>query len=581
MRLGTAALGLLAAAAIGCNDDVRPPLGRESDALASATPKRGGVLRMATYTDIRSLDAAVAFDEVSNAIEQLLYAKLVEFAPSGQVEPDLAESWTVSEDGLRYVFRLRPGVRFHDGDEVLASDFKRSIERSLSPDTPCPASSFYERIKGYADYTGKKTKELEGVVVLGDHLLAIELSEPDATLLAVLALPVAAPVCRSAGRTFEREFSLKACGAGPYKLKSWEPGRSVTVERFAGYYRPELPYLDGIEWALSVPNFTQRFKFEAGEQDFIRDFSHADFMRYRASPAWKGRGDFEPSKAVHSFFMNTEMPPFDRVEIRRAVAAAVDREQIAKIRPGLVRPASRLIPPAVPGHDPSPGQRFDYAAALEHMRKGGYPYDPATGKGGYPEEIDYVTVGGSFEQEAAEVYQQQLARIGIRIRVKALAWSAYLAASARRGSAKLGTDGWAMDFPDPSDFFEPILSTKAITDEDSQNRAFWSNKEFDGLLDQARRELVWERRMELYRRAEAIVVDEAPWCISYNKQWFELWHPYVHGYVTHPALSEHVGAVWIDEGAKRRAIAARGAPPFSRAGTEAMLARFAAPPGRR
>ena len=571
----------LAAVLTACGDDgVRGPLGEPGH--EGDPPTRGGRLRMASYTDVRSLDAAVAFDEVAHALEQLIYAKLIEFSPTGQgFEPDLAESWSVSADGKRYVFQLRRGVLFQDGSPFDASDVKRSLERSLSPDTPNPASSFFERILGYRAYVSRKAKELEGVKVEGEHVVAIELSEPDATLLAAMALPVAAPVCRSAGRAYDREFSSHACGAGPFRLRAWEPGRSVTLDRFDGYYRPGLPWLDGVDWQLGMPIFTQRFKFESGDLDFVRELGEADLQRYVHSPLWKGRGEWEPGKAVHSFYMNTERAPFDNAELRRAVAAAIDRDQIAAIRPGSVRAATRLIPPSVVGHDPSPGQRFDYLAALAHMKSAGFAYDPATGRGGYPREIDFVTIGGSFEQEAAEVYQQQLARIGVRIRLRTLAWSAYLAETARRGATTMGSDGWAMDYPDPSDFFEPIFHSRAITDEDSQNRSFFRNAELDRLIDEARIETDLEKRLPLYRRAEQIVIDEAPWALVYTKRWFEIWHPYLRGYHIHPALSEHVGFAWIDEAARRRAVSAKSALPLSRDALAARLASWAERPRKR
>lgn len=548
-RLSSLLAAACAAAALGCDAQVRGPIGAEGP---PRPPERGGWLRVASYVDIRSLDPAVAFDEAANTVEHFLLAKLIDFSPTGQgFVPDLAERWEQSPDGLRVVFHLRRGALFHDGSEVLAADLKRSIERALHPDTPCPVSSFYERIQGYKAYTTGKAPRLEGVKVEGDYTLAIELSEPDATLLSVMALPIMAPVCKSAGATYDRNFSKQVCGAGPFRLKDWEIGRAIRVERFEGYYDRSLPYLDGIEYSLAVPNFTQRFKFEDGQLDYIRELSEADMVRYLASPLWKGHGAWEPSRAVHSLFMNTEMPPFDNVSFRRAISAAINRDEVASVRSSSVRPATRLIPPAVPGHDPSPGQRFDLARALEHMREAGYPYDPATGRGGYPRELTYVTISDSFDIEAAQVLQQQLARIGVRFRIRAQGWPAYLAETSRRKTVAFGADGWSADFPDPSDFFEPLFATRAISEEESQNRAFYSNPRLDALLDDARRETSQERRFAMYRQAEQIVLDDAPWALIYTKRWFELWHPYLHGYQIHPAHSEHLAFVWIDQKARR------------------------------
>jgi ABC-type transport system substrate-binding protein len=546
----------------GCDAPVPPPVGVASAAHAGP-PERGGWLRMASYTDVRTLDSAVAFDEGSNPIEHLIYAQLIEFSPDGKgFVPDLAARHEISEDGRRYTFHLRENALFHDGQPVLAADVKRSMERALHPDTPCPVSSFYERIVGYREFTKRQAPEIRGIVVTGERSLAIELSEPDATLLAVLALPIMAPVCRSAGHLYDRDFSSHPCGAGPFKMVSWEPGRVVRVERFAGYYDPALPYLDGVEWSIAVPTFTQRFKFESGQLDYLREFSETDLLRYLASPAWKGQGQWEPSKGVHSIFMNTEMAPFDSVELRRAVASAINRDEVAAIRPGSIHPASRIIPPAIPGYNPEPGQRFDLPAALEHMRKAGFPYDPATGRGGYPRELSFLAVGDSFDTEAAQIYQQQLARIGIRLRIRATGWPAYLAESSRRKTVAFGSDGWSADYPDPGNFFEPLFTAAAITEEESQNRAFYVNPALDQLLEEARKELDQTRRFALYKRAEDMVLDDAPWAVTYTKRWYELWQPYLHGYKIHPAVTQRIGFTWLDQKARAQGAVGWAAPPL-------------------
>ena len=573
--------GLAVLLLAACSDEVRPPLGTSSD-RQEGPPMHGGWLHAASFADVRSLDAAVAFDEASNIIEQLLYAKLVDYAPDGKtLVPDLAESWTVSEDGLRYVFELRPHALFHDGSEVTADDVKRSIERALAPDTPNPASSFYERIRGYAAFTSKKAPHLDGVKVEGERTIAIELSEPDATLLAVLALPTVAPVCKSAGSSYDRDFATHPCGAGPYRLAAWEQGKSLRLERFDGYYRPELPYLDGIEWSFSVPTYNQRFKFESGEIDYVRELSETDLFRYLASPSWNGRGEWDEGKAVHSVFLNTSMPPFDDRALRRAVSFAIDPREVSLVRPHLTQPATHVLPPSVPGYDPSPRWVHDPARALAEMQKAGHPFDPSTGKGGLPGTIPYYTVTDSFDLEAALVVQQQLARIGVRIQMRPMGYPAYLAVTGRRGAAQMGADGWSADFLDPSDFFEPLFHSRAIADEDSQNRAFYRNPEVDRLLDEARRERSFERRVALYRRAEEIILDDAPWVMLYRSRAFELWQPYVHGYHVNPALTAHLGFAWIDEGARKRALAGNGAFPFSRDAYAALLDRVRTRGGRR
>jgi ABC-type transport system substrate-binding protein len=534
----------------GCSTGVAPPIGKESGDV----PERGGVLRTAFFTDVRGLDAATAFDTAASAIESLIYDGLVTYDQSGKLVPLLAERIDVSRDGKRYVFPLRRGVTFHDGSELVAADVKRSIERALHVKTPCPVPSYYERIVGYGPYHDGKAEELTGVRVEGDYQLAIELSEPDATFLHIMALPIVAPVCKSAGKVWERSFASQPCGAGPFKVTRYENGQIIRMVRHEGYWDKGKPHLDGIDWFLSMQSFTQRFKFEQGDIDYLRELSEADSLLYRTSPAWRGRGEWEPSLTTGGTFMNAEMPPFDNRHVRRAVSYAIDREQLASVRPGHVQAHAKMVPNVlIPGTPAYPQQSYDIEKALEEMRLAGFPFDPATGQGGYPREIPYLAILDSYAQTAAEIYQQQLAKIGIRIKIQVVGWPTFLAKTGRRKTAPMGFAGWHADFPDASTFFEPILASKAIQDEESQNAAFFSDKDLDQVLEQARRSTDATARLGLYRKAEEIVAREAPWATTYTYSYFELWQPYVRGYRPHPVLSQYLRNAWLDSAGKKLA----------------------------
>jgi ABC-type transport system substrate-binding protein len=223
-----------------------------------------------------------------------------------------------------------------------------------------------------------------------------------------------------------------------------------------------------------------------------------------------------------------------------------------------VAETNRVLPPAVPGPPRDhPMRTHDVARALEQMAAAGYAFDPATGKGGYPHELEYVTVPDSFEQQAAEVYVQQLARIGIRIRLKLMPFASYLAQVCRRKATAMGWIGWGADFPDPSNFFEPTLSSRAIQDDGSQNVAFFAHPELDRVLVDARRERDHTRRMALFQRAEEIVRDQAPWVPTSVSRTPELRQPYVRGYKAHPILPPRLWEVWLDQGARASASAPR------------------------
>lgn len=551
---------------------VRPPIGR-APAPPSDRPVRGGTLRVATTVNVRTLDPALAYDELAGAIEELVFARLVTWDKEGNIVPDLAREVAVQEGGRTYVFSLREGVRFHDGAELYATDVKRSIERTLHPRTPSPGASHYEGIAGFAEFHGGGAQHLAGVRVLGDHAVAIDLSEPDATFLPRMTLAFMAPTCPSSGQVVDRQSPTPPCGAGPFRVERWDRDGAVQLTRHEGYFQPGRPYLDGIEWQTGVRAATQRYKFADGQLDYLRDLSALDAAQYRAAPAWAGLGRWITRKTTNAIFLNTEMPPFDRLPMRRAVAFAVDPSVLERIRPDVVA-LDRVLPDSIPGPPRAePMRRYDPARALEEMAAAGYPYDPRTGRGGYPGVIDYIAVPDSLEQGAAEVFQQQLAAVGIRVRLRLVSYATYLAEIARRRTTRMGCVGWGADFPDPSNFFEPTLSTQAIQDEGSQNYAFFSDAAFDQALAAARAEQDRDRRFAHYARAEAIIRDLAPWVPTYTSRVFELWHPYVRGYERYAVTSPRFNDVWIDPDARaaRSPLSAVGLRAHGRAPGAGLL----------
>src|SRR5262249_10239727 len=148
------------------------------------------------------------------------------------------------------------------------------------------------------------------------------------------------------------------------------------------------------------------------------------------------------------------------------------------------------------------------------------------------------------DQAVAEIWQQQLARIGLRVRLRLLTYASFQAESGRRRASPMGRAGWSADYPDASNFFEPFLSTASIQDEGSDNPSFFSNAELDALLARAHAEPDAAARNALYLRAERIIRDEAPWIPTYGTRSYELWQPYVHGYPPHAVLQQRFADVW-------------------------------------
>ncbi len=558
LLLAGAALLLVGAAV---PNGVVPPRGSRAPSVA---PKRGGVLHVASLVNIRSLDPALAYEEAFRSIAELVFARLITFDAEGRLIPDLATEVPRSPDGRSYTFELRPGLHFHDGSELLARDIQRSFERLLHPKTPTPAASLYLMIQGAKAFHEGKSPHIEGLRVTGDRRITIDLEAPDATFLARLTMPFAAPVCASAGLVADPRSAALPCGAGPFRATSWEADRSLILRRNEAYHQPGRPYLDGVEWLVSLPARSQRYKFEKGDLDFTHDLSASEAALFRASEAWAGQHRWVETQGTNGVFLNTELPPFDRREVRRAVSKALDPSVLTHLRPDMVI-ADRVVPPSIPGVSRQRVmRRFDLDGALEEMARAGYAFDPKTGRGGYPEPIDYIAVPDTWDQQSGEIWQQQLAKIGIRVRLRLVTFAAFLSESGRRRAVPMGKTGWNADFPDPSNFFEPILTTAAISDEGSENSAFFSSAALDALLVRAHGEPDPERRASLYEDAEAIIRDEAPWIPTFGVLRFELWQPRLRGHVRQAVIQARFDQVWIDEGDGPSAALSIGAGPLAR-----------------
>jgi ABC-type transport system substrate-binding protein len=565
MLARVAFFAIFAFSATACEGELPAPLRAAhggGPAEGAVVPTRGGVLELASFADIRALDPANLTDGLAPQMAEALFAGLVDFDAEGKVRADLAERWTVEDGGKTYRFVLRQGARFHDGEEVTSDDVKRSVERALHPSAPNPLTSYFESLAGYAAFTGKKAEHLDGVVTSGRYGVTFRLDRPDAIFLPCLAMLALRPTCKSAGDRYADTW--EPCGAGPFKLPpgGWDRGRQLRLVRHEGYHIPGLPRLDGVRWTFHVNPTSQRFKLTRGELGMMRDFLSPDLVAFQADPRWKPFGAFEADKQVDGEVMNTEVPPFDNVEIRRAVAAAVDREQLRKVRPTNMRVLGRPLPPGVQGYDEAvPEQRFDLEAALEHMRKAGHPYDPVTGRGGWPHPIPYLVYKQGLSEGTAQVLAQQLARIGLRLEIRIVNYPTFMALVGRRKQSAMSPGFWQQDFPGALSFLEPLWSSRSINEEDSNNWSFYKDARVDDLLDRARREPTEERRNRLTSDAQRILVEDAPWAFTYGYRAFVQQQPYVRELPPHPVWSVELTKTWLDRAAgpvASRALFGRG-----------------------
>ncbi|MBY5580891.1 ABC transporter substrate-binding protein [Rhizobium leguminosarum] len=421
---------------------------------AQEMPKQGGDIVVTYKDDITTLDPAIGYDWVNWSMIKSLYSRLMDYAPgTPNPVPSLAESFTVSPDGLTYTFKLHKGVKFSNGREVVASDVKYSIERAVDPKTQGPGAGFFGAIKGFEDETGGKTTTLSGIETPDDSTVIFNLSRPDATFLHVLAINFASVVPKEAVEAAAGDFGKKPVGSGTFILKDWTIGQQLVFERNKDYFVKGVPYIDSFKVEVGQEPLVALLRLQKGEVDIAGDgIPPAKFLEIKNSA--DGAQMIVDGEQLHTGYitLNTKVKPFDNVKVRQALNMAINKERITRILNGRATPANQPLPPLMPGYDKSfTGYAYDVAKAKALLAEAGYP-------DGF-ETVLYST-NTDPQPRIAQAIQQDLAAVGVKAEVRALAQANVISAGGTEGEAPMiwsGGMAWIADFPDPSNFYGPIL----------------------------------------------------------------------------------------------------------------------------
>ncbi|MGO6723638.1 ABC transporter substrate-binding protein (plasmid) [Rhizobium ruizarguesonis] len=422
--------------------------------MAEETPKQGGDIVVTYKDDITTLDPAIGYDWVNWSMIKSLYSRLMDYAPgTPNPVPSLAESFTVSPDGLIYTFKLHKGVKFSNGREVVASDVKYSIERAVDPKTQGPGAGFFGAIKGFEDETGGKTTTLSGIETPDDSTVIFNLSRPDATFLHVLAINFASVVPKEAVEAAAGDFGKKPVGSGTFILKDWTIGQQLVFERNKDYFVKGVPYIDSFKVEVGQEPLVALLRLQKGEVDIAGDgIPPAKFLEIKNSA--DGAQMIVDGEQLHTGYitLNTKVKPFDNVKVRQALNMAINKDRITRILNGRATPANQPLPPLMPGYDKSfTGYAYEVAKAKALLAEAGYP-------DGF-ETVLYST-NTDPQPRIAQAIQQDLAAVGVKAEVRALAQANVISAGGTEGEAPMiwsGGMAWIADFPDPSNFYGPIL----------------------------------------------------------------------------------------------------------------------------
>ncbi|WIJ25139.1 ABC transporter substrate-binding protein [Devosia sp. RR2S18] len=475
--------------------------------------------------------AGTTFDASSRA----LYNRLVQFTPgTTQTEPGLAESWDVSEDGLEYTFHLRPGVKFHSTDyftptrDLNADDVIFSFERQWQEDHPWYA------------YSPGITWEYFNSMSMGDLISSIEkvddltvkfvLNRPEAPFVANMAMDFASILSAEYAAQLEEAGTLdqlnqQPIGTGPFEFVNYQQDAVIRYAANQDYWE-DVPEIENLVFAITVDPAVRAQRLQAGECQVMPYPNPADLPTLQNDPNLTVME--QEGLNVGYLAYNTQQEPFDNPEVRRALNMAIDKQAIIDaVFEGSGSIAKNPIPPSMWGYnDDIEDYEYDPEAARQLLADAGVE--------DLSMKVWAMPVSRPYNPDArrmAELIQADFSEVGVDVEIVSMEWAEYLAQSSavdRDGAVLLG---WTGDNGDPDNFLAVLLGCDAVG---SANRAQWCNEEFEALIQEAKTTTDQEERAELYRQAQVIFKDQAPWATIAHSVVFMPMTNEVQGYVMDP-----------------------------------------------
>ncbi|MBB4004951.1 MAG: ABC transporter substrate-binding protein [Aurantimonas endophytica] len=469
-------------------------------AMAQTPPD---VLVVGQVAEPKSLDPQAVTATNDFRILVNLYDGLVRFRKGTmEVEPALATSWTISDDGLTYRFQLREDVTFHDGTAFDAAAVKFTFDRMLEADHPFhstgpfPLAFFFSAV--------------EEVTVVDPLTVEFVLREPFAPFLSALAYPTGLIVSPAAVAETGTEFGRRPVGTGPFRFDAWEPDAKVAISRNDDYWA-DAPELEAVEFKPIVDAAARTAQMLAGEIDLMVEAPAANLATFRADPGFVVHEEAGP----HLWFLilNTKEGPFADKRVRQAVNYAIDKQAIVD---GVLKGSASVAAGPIP-------RAFDWAHD-ETVEP--YPHDPEKARALIREAgaegatlTFYVAEGGSGMLDPvamATAIQADLAAVGLNARIETYEWNTFLSNvnPGLEGKADMAEMAWMTNDPDTLPFL--ALRSDAFPDNGGFNAGYYSNAEVDRLLGEARRSTDQAVRGDLYKQIQRIVHDDAPWAFIAN-----------------------------------------------------------------
>lgn len=466
-------------------------------------PASGGSIFFGTIGEASNLIPYLTSDSASHEVADLIYTAPLRYNKDLQPEPWAAESWSMEDGGKRMRFTLRKGILWEDGQELTAEDVAFTCKLAADPATGSPYAEDFLRIK-----------ELR---VIDRYTFEVRYDQFFARAVSTWMNPILPKHILEGQNIRSTPFARKPMGAGPYRLKSWEPGSRIVLEASPTYFAGK-PHIDEVVYRIIPDNATMFMETRAGRLD-VMDLSPLQYLRQTSGPEWQSRfHKFRYIASVYIFLgFNLEHPFFKDVRVRRAISMAIDREGIIKgVLLGQGVPAFGPFKPGSwpyhPGLKPMPRNIAAARALLAEAGFADHNGDGLLDRDGQPLAFTILTNQGNEQRIlAATVMQSQLREVGIDVRIRTVEWAAFIREFVNKGRFDAVLLGWTI--PQDPDLFSVWHSSQTF--EGGLNFTHYRNPEVDKLLEEAQSTPDQKKRAELYYRIQEIFDAEQPYCFLF------------------------------------------------------------------
>ena len=488
-----------------------------ASARSAAPTKQGGTFVVELSTDIDYVDPQLDYLSSGWEIQYAVGCKLFNYPDrtgdaGSQLQPEAAAGPpTVSKDGLSYVFRIRPGLRFSTGEPVTAKSFADTINRVASQELQSPGSSFIDIIQGADAALAGRAKTVSGVIATGNKL-TIKLSRPAPDLIARLAMPFFQAINPALAADTDPQGVNTFASCGPYYVAARTPNRSITLKRNT-YYKGSRPHnVDQIEYRIGNSLQVIEQNVESGTSDFAAQGLDPTSWKRLADKYGvnKGRVFISPSLSVAYLAMNYDRPLFkDNLPLRKAVNFAVDRRALlAQAGFGAGIRADHILPPGVPGSQKVNGTLYPLKGP--NLKKAN---ELAKGHTGDGKAVLWTSNRGAAPLQA-QIYQYNLKQIGIDVEVQQFSRAVQITREGVRGAPfDFTTEQWTADYPDPYDFVNVLLSGDSLRDANNNNISYFNDPKYNSSMRSASK-LTGAPRYATYGGLDMDISQNAvPWAV--------------------------------------------------------------------